>query len=525
MRIRAAVAAGSRRALALDTRECAGPFQFHRPNAARTRADDRIRETPRLPCGPLSAITGGSCAVFAVTNPNIRLAIKDEENFRFPKRSAKSVDTLANAIRTKRAHHMGGLNVKIDKDCRLTQVRIRKAGLGALLGSLSLTAFSTAAAAQDAPATAPAAQDAGTQAASANGASRFAGRRGHRRVRPQAAGNGVPLARGGHRARAAAADAAVDLAADRPLARRAERDRPPIDRRLRRHPGRDPRPDHRGLQPVERRADRHLLRRTPMSRKQGTHRIGLRPRQRRGVLAACRGTLSGRNNTGGAIRFYTAKPVLGETSATLSGSYGTHDLHRESAVVNLPIGDTLAVRFGFQDSYRGPIGHSTVTARRSTRSTSSCSAGRSNGRRAISSRRRSSMSIPGEPGASGVQLAARRGDRGRGDIVHPRQHQRFGRMLSGLGGGAVQPAQHLDRGSDRQGSRAFGLRPRYARLQAQRRVRFQDDGGVSQPQRDHRGFSTSITPRRCRRSAPPSARPPSSSPSSRSSPRISSTAG
>jgi iron complex outermembrane receptor protein len=79
------------------------------------------------------------------------------------------------------------------------------------------------------------------------------------------------------------------------------------------------------------------------------------------IARGVQGTLSGRNNTGGAIRFYTAKPVLGERSLEFSGSYGSHGLHREEAIANVPITDTLAMRFGFQNSYRDPLGHDVVT--------------------------------------------------------------------------------------------------------------------------------------------------------------------
>lgn len=79
------------------------------------------------------------------------------------------------------------------------------------------------------------------------------------------------------------------------------------------------------------------------------------------VARGVQGTLSGRNNTGGAIRFYTNKPELGVFSGEGSFSLGTHDLHRESLILNVPVGDKLAVRIGVSDSYRGPLGRSLIT--------------------------------------------------------------------------------------------------------------------------------------------------------------------
>ena len=62
------------------------------------------------------------------------------------------------------------------------------------------------------------------------------------------------------------------------------------------------------------------------------------------VLRGPQGTLYGRNATGGAINISTAKPVLGKYMLNASaeiGNYGALDL---GAMVNVPVGDTLAIR-------------------------------------------------------------------------------------------------------------------------------------------------------------------------------------
>lgn len=67
------------------------------------------------------------------------------------------------------------------------------------------------------------------------------------------------------------------------------------------------------------------------------------------VFRGPQGTLFGKNTTGGAIAFTTKKPILGEFTADVEGSYGqfaSNDSNSEklSAAVNIPISDTLAAR-------------------------------------------------------------------------------------------------------------------------------------------------------------------------------------
>lgn len=63
------------------------------------------------------------------------------------------------------------------------------------------------------------------------------------------------------------------------------------------------------------------------------------------VLKGPQGTLYGRNATGGAINVNPARPELGATRARLSASYGNHDAVQLEGMVNLPVGEQVAVRF------------------------------------------------------------------------------------------------------------------------------------------------------------------------------------
>jgi iron complex outermembrane receptor protein len=67
------------------------------------------------------------------------------------------------------------------------------------------------------------------------------------------------------------------------------------------------------------------------------------------------GTLFGKNSTSGVIAITTVKPVLGEFLAKGSISYGEREDHNATLTVNVPLGDTLALRVsGFhqgQDGY------------------------------------------------------------------------------------------------------------------------------------------------------------------------------
>lgn len=65
------------------------------------------------------------------------------------------------------------------------------------------------------------------------------------------------------------------------------------------------------------------------------------------VLRGPQGTLFGRNSTGGLIHFLTAKPILNfYSSATLA--YGSYDTKKFTGVVNLPFGESVALRVSGQ---------------------------------------------------------------------------------------------------------------------------------------------------------------------------------
>ncbi|QKR99793.1 TonB-dependent receptor [Sphingomonas sp. CL5.1] len=62
------------------------------------------------------------------------------------------------------------------------------------------------------------------------------------------------------------------------------------------------------------------------------------------VLKGPQGTLYGRNATGGAINVIPAQPRAGELSGYFTGSYGNYNTRTLEGAVNLPMGDTGALR-------------------------------------------------------------------------------------------------------------------------------------------------------------------------------------
>lgn len=82
------------------------------------------------------------------------------------------------------------------------------------------------------------------------------------------------------------------------------------------------------------------------------------------VLSGPQGTLYGRSSTGGAINLITNKPRLGETSGYAKLEYGNYDAQRVEAAVNLPLGETLALRIAGasnqRDGYAKPQSYSAV---------------------------------------------------------------------------------------------------------------------------------------------------------------------
>jgi iron complex outermembrane receptor protein len=66
--------------------------------------------------------------------------------------------------------------------------------------------------------------------------------------------------------------------------------------------------------------------------------------QRAEVLKGPQGTLFGRNATGGLAHFIVNKPELGVTTGYMNAGYGSFDQTKLEGAINLPLGDTLAVR-------------------------------------------------------------------------------------------------------------------------------------------------------------------------------------
>jgi iron complex outermembrane recepter protein len=79
------------------------------------------------------------------------------------------------------------------------------------------------------------------------------------------------------------------------------------------------------------------------------------------VSRGAQGTLFGRNNTGGSISLYTRKPDLDAYSAELSMSGGNMDLFAGRAILNVPLSDTFAVRFAYQNNQHQGWGSDVAT--------------------------------------------------------------------------------------------------------------------------------------------------------------------
>lgn len=70
------------------------------------------------------------------------------------------------------------------------------------------------------------------------------------------------------------------------------------------------------------------------------------------VLRGPQGTLFGRNTTAGALQLITAKPRLGKVSGNVELIGGGYDRIGTRGAINLPVTDTLAVRFAFATEQR-----------------------------------------------------------------------------------------------------------------------------------------------------------------------------
>jgi iron complex outermembrane receptor protein len=79
------------------------------------------------------------------------------------------------------------------------------------------------------------------------------------------------------------------------------------------------------------------------------------------VSRGAQGTLFGRNNTGGSISLYTRKPEFDAYTAELSVSGGNMDLFGGRAILNVPLSDTFAVRFAYQNNQHEGWGSDVAT--------------------------------------------------------------------------------------------------------------------------------------------------------------------
>jgi iron complex outermembrane receptor protein len=79
------------------------------------------------------------------------------------------------------------------------------------------------------------------------------------------------------------------------------------------------------------------------------------------VLRGPQGTLYGRNATGGVVNMITAKPKTGLFEAEVKGEVGNYDSRRMSAMVNVPVGDMLAIRFAASGTQRSGYGVNLTT--------------------------------------------------------------------------------------------------------------------------------------------------------------------
>lgn len=70
------------------------------------------------------------------------------------------------------------------------------------------------------------------------------------------------------------------------------------------------------------------------------------------VLRGPQGTFAGENATGGAIFITETDPELGHFGGWVEGQYGNYDDERLQGAINIPIGDTFALRIATDDEHR-----------------------------------------------------------------------------------------------------------------------------------------------------------------------------
>ncbi|MGI4747596.1 MAG: TonB-dependent receptor [Janthinobacterium lividum] len=77
------------------------------------------------------------------------------------------------------------------------------------------------------------------------------------------------------------------------------------------------------------------------------------------VLRGPQGTVFGQNSDGGAINLTTIQPKLGSYTGDGDVSYGSYNYIRSRAAVNIPIGNTFAIRFAAQQEQHDGWGYAT----------------------------------------------------------------------------------------------------------------------------------------------------------------------
>lgn len=63
------------------------------------------------------------------------------------------------------------------------------------------------------------------------------------------------------------------------------------------------------------------------------------------VLRGPQGTLYGRNSSAGVLNLVTAKPELEEYTGRIEGTYGNYNTYKSTGFINIPVGDSFAMRF------------------------------------------------------------------------------------------------------------------------------------------------------------------------------------
>ncbi|MBV8308126.1 MAG: TonB-dependent receptor [Gammaproteobacteria bacterium] len=76
------------------------------------------------------------------------------------------------------------------------------------------------------------------------------------------------------------------------------------------------------------------------------------------VLRGSQGTLFGRDNTGGSILLMTHRPDLQQFSGEVALAGGNYNSFMDRAIVNVPLGSEVALRFAFQGNDRSGFGSS-----------------------------------------------------------------------------------------------------------------------------------------------------------------------